>query len=349
MGNSRAKRFVLTTIYPLIELFPKKWSCKFKMIGNILLHDWSMDGFSFFNANERMNHATARQFFAELDEESLAAIDWLYRVSALYVPKELLSFYFYNRSWMPAITRAKLRAARKCQRLFHRRYGLRNVGWESCYYHHGLKELRKSIIESIRGKDFLDIGACHGESSLAFMTYAPRKVIAFEPSAKNRAIYTRNLTRSASHGYHYCLDPIALGDTCGIARFHDCGNGAAALTDPGEDSCDVLPLDSYTAGKGLQIGFFKGDVEGMGLALIKGALQTLRRDRPVISLAVYHCASEVFDVFSLLKQELPGYTFQFRLLNDEVPMRELTLIAFPNEFVNKDANANPPLNNKQEI
>jgi FkbM family methyltransferase len=287
-----------------------------------------------------MSHAAAREYFAELDDESLAALDWIYLASSLYIPPERQGYYFFDHSQLTKTTREKRKAMRECQRQFQRRYGISNAEFEVCYYQHGLKMLPNAVVDYIRGKDFLDIGAYAGESSLVFMDYSPRRVIAFEPSAKSRRAYARNLAAAKVTPERYRLEPFALGESAGKMNFNDSGAVNTSPCVPGNDCCEVLTLDSYTTGKSLRIGFIKADVEGMGLAVVKGALQTLQRDRPVLSLAVYHNASELFDAYALLKQQLSGYVFHLRLLNDVVLLRELALIAYPKELV-ADDNSSP--------
>jgi len=51
---------------------------------------------------------------------------------------------------------------------------------ESFYFHHGLKFLSKSVYDYIKDKDFLDLGAYEGDSSVVFNEYSPSKVYAFE-------------------------------------------------------------------------------------------------------------------------------------------------------------------------
>lgn len=327
------KQLVYNILYPLLELLPQSWCNKLKMLGNILVSDWRMDGFPLVALTERMSHTAAKEYFAELDDESLAALDWIYLASSLYIPPERQGYYFFNHSRLTKTTRKKLKAMRECQRQFQRRYGISNVAFEVCYYQHGLKMLPSAVVDYTRDKDFLDIGAYAGESSLVFMDYSPRQVIAFEPSAKNRLAYVRNLAAAKVTPECYRLEPFALGEGSGKMNFNDNGVAGTSLYVPGDDCCEVLTLDSYTTGKSLRIGFIKADVEGMGLAVVTGALQTLQRDRPVLSLAVYHNATELFDIYAFLKQQVSGYVFHLRLLNDEVPLRELTLIAYPRELV----------------
>jgi hypothetical protein len=81
------------------------------------------------------------------------------------------------------------------------------------------------------------------------------------------------------------------------------------------------------------VGFIKMDVEGYGLPIIKGAIETIKSHRPVMSLAVYHNNDELFKIKPLLEQLLDNYVYEFHLHqfvdND---FAELVLFCYPKEL-----------------
>ena len=50
----------------------------------------------------------------------------------------------------------------------------------SIYYHHGMRFLPDTVKDYVKGKIFIDGGAWIGDSSLVFMNYTPKKVLAFD-------------------------------------------------------------------------------------------------------------------------------------------------------------------------
>ncbi len=63
-------------------------------------------------------------------------------------------------------------------------------------------------------------------------------------------------------------------------------------------------------------------------------LATIKKDRPVISIGIYHSVDEFFCVKALLDQSIDNYTYRIALFN-HIPTKEYTLIGWPNEI-------NPP-------
>ncbi len=75
-------------------------------------------------------------------------------------------------------------------------------------------------------------------------------------------------------------------------------------------SVEVVSLDRYL--NGAPISFLKADVEGMEMALLKGAQATIRRHRPKISICVYHYPTDIPDVANYLSELVPDYKFALR-------------------------------------
>ena len=71
----------------------------------------------------------------------------------------------------------------------------------------------------------------------------------------------------------------------------------------------------------------------MGLKMIRGAEQTICRDQPILTIAVYHCPDELFGIPEILKSWGLKYTFRYEFLEPEMT-RELTLIAYPEKLEN---------------
>ena len=134
----------------------------------------------------------------------------------------------------------------------------------------------------------LDIGASIGEFTIA-MLGSSRSVIAFEP----RPAQARDLTSMfGAVGAAVRVEAVALSDTPGVTamrvvesdpgrstiddsnQLSDADGGAVRAIDVPVKRLDDLQLDD--------IGLVKIDVEGHELAVLRGAVDTLRRNRPAV-------------------------------------------------------------------
>ena len=107
-------------------------------------------------------------------------------------------------------------------------------------------------------------------------------------------------------------------------------SGGTSLNLAGDCEAETVTLDSCKEVDG-PVGWIKIDLEGYGLPAVKGMVETIKRDRPVLTLAVYHCADELFGIKKLLESLDLNYKIMFRSCRfDEY--HELTLIAYPAEL-----------------
>ena len=80
----------------------------------------------------------------------------------------------------------------------------------------------------------------------------------------------------------------------------------------------------------------KADIEGMGLAMVRGAEEVIRKNRPVLSLSIYHNREELFGIYQTLREWKLDYHCMVRMLAWPLPgFAELSLLAWPAELDRK--------------
>jgi FkbM family methyltransferase len=151
-------------------------------------------------------------------------------------------------------------------------------------FHHGLKLLDSRIATGLKQKDILDIGAYNGDSALIFSQYA-RRVHSVEISETNIAAMRKVLAANPEISTNVQVYHMGIGDKPGHMGVRGSGNGASL--GPGQQ-VEVIPVDDFVQRYNLTVGFMKADVEGYAFQMAFGARQTLLRDRPIFSFAVYH-------------------------------------------------------------
>ena len=105
-------------------------------------------------------------------------------------------------------------------------------------------------------------------------------------------------------------------------------NSVLRETGTGE-AVTVKKLDSTLSEEDAgNVRLIKADIEGMGLEMLMGAENIIRKNRPVLSLCIYHNQDEFFGIYETLKKWDLGYKFIIRHVNPTTA-NELTLIAWP--------------------
>ena len=128
----------------------------------------------------------------------------------------------------------------------------------------------------------IDVGANIGNHTIFLATQTEMPVIALEPAAGSFSVLTRNI---ALNGLEDKVTAIRKGAGAHDARAqlqirdaNNWGMNRLNLDDAGDIS--VIPLDTLSEGHVVRL--IKIDVEGMELDVLRGATQTLTRDRPLL-------------------------------------------------------------------
>lgn len=199
-------------------------------------------------------------------------------------------------------------------------------------YHHGLSFASNKILNYMKGKAVIDAGAYIGDSVLVMRRYGFSKFFSFDASKYNEKIYRHVMKMNSIPENAYEFIPCGVGAGSAALNYDDTGRSNTNFFLEGNDKCRIISVDAFCAARpDEKIGFIKADVEGFGLQMTHGMLETVRRDRPVMSLATYHSPDEFFGIKLLLEKS--GIDYKYRMLhlhhNED---SEMALFAWPAEL-----------------
>lgn len=211
------------------------------------------------------------------------------------------------------------------------------------YFHHGLRFLPPSVSAYVQDEDFLDCGAYIGDSAIALSGYGYKKIYSIEISNKSIARYKQNLKQNgiAESKYEIIQLGIASRDDLESVALPDTGSAGFSLfrTNSQYDHIKVnrRSLDYITSKYNIRPKYIKADIEGAALDLVQGGVNTLRNNRPVVSIAIYHNPMEFFEVKPFLEHILEDYTFSITKMESKVHKNhchsEIVLLGYPNEIL----------------
>ena len=94
----------------------------------------------------------------------------------------------------------------------------------------------------------------------------------------------------------------------------------------------MVPLDFFEEKKEVKgrVAWIQADVGGMSMPVVRGAEKMIKRDKPLITVAIYHNPEEFFGIVPLLHEWVPEYKFMVRRCqcNPRITYSEITLIAY---------------------
>ena len=316
------------------------YSDKIKIIANVLVHDWRMlppmlylSDFYFLKITEQ----EIRNNLAGLDEQSLECVlKYIRWHQTLVVSRENIGNFFYNHDKYFSLQDKKLRTGmQKILSKLGKKYVFPCIGPESLLFHHGLPFFPEAVIHYLQGGSFVDAGACYGDSTLIFSRfYNPGKIYAFEPSEKNREIMKEIMAGCNVPNECYEIIPFGVGEKQEQLLFCEQESPSFGIQKNGGGvSVEILSLDQYVKEHSVKkIRLIKADLEGMGLAMLKGAQQTIRENRPILTLSIYHNREELFEIYRTLRSWNLDYEFTIRSTAHPLVFEEIALLGYPAEL-----------------
>lgn len=178
----------------------------------------------------------------------------------------------------------------------------------------------------------IDAGFCIADSALIMRNFTKNKIIGFEPSTEN--IQFAKITIELNNLQDIIIEQYALGDEHGWAFISsqpsETNNvGDIRMLDKGEEKnkCEIIKLDEYVEKHNLKVGLIKSDVEGFELNLLKGAINTIKTQKPRLLISIYHNYNDFYKIKPWIEELDLGYEFDFYHGLYAEPFIETLLIA----------------------
>ncbi|NTE37363.1 FkbM family methyltransferase [Agrobacterium tumefaciens] len=281
---------------------------------------------------------------AGLDTESVAVLRWLWETAVFKIPFARTSAdagALLRRDYV--YSPADLVEQKKILRHFADNTsdfampGGQTMEIPVFYYHHGLRTLERKYLDYMAGYDALDCGAFIGDTAVVLARkYAFRKILSIDPNPDN----IRNMMNILSLNGVTNVTPILAGvDECeGELIFR----GKSAVTTavefdpqtfstmpPDQNTVRVRSIDDIVESEQVSPRFIKFDIEGFEQRAIRGAMRTIEKHRPILSISVYHRPEDMFEIKPFLEERDLGYRFIAQHQNPFDPIYETVLLALP--------------------
>ena len=172
-----------------------------------------------------------------------------------------------------------------------------------------------TTLDSVRNKHIIDAGGYVGDTALLFSSYTDKSIHVFEASPSNMDIIRETIRLNQLEN----IVPVskALGEKSGTATF-SLGerNSCNSLVErpgynyPNHIEVPVITLDDYVRENNLEVGLIKVDIEGCEQLLLKGAVETIRTQHPILLISIYHSANDFFEIKPMIEKMCDKYTFR---------------------------------------
>lgn len=178
-----------------------------------------------------------------------------------------------------------------------------------------MNDFSQKDLEYMGDKDIIDAGAYIGDSSLAFTKLTSANVHAFEPFEGSFNKMLDNIELNNIHN----IVPIkaSLSDINGEEKIYLSGDNIQGITSDEKYrrydksfTIKTMTIDKYVEVNDLNVGFIKVDVEGAEQRLLNGAIETIKSQKPILILSIYHKPEDFFEIKPWIEQLGLGYNFK---------------------------------------
>jgi FkbM family methyltransferase len=189
----------------------------------------------------------------------------------------------------------------------------------------------ETVYRRLPDERFLDCGAFDGDTLTGFYLHYcdvyKTEAMAVEASPQNysklltwlgQPIFTPNL-----------INAVLVGDPA-IETVQFSGHGVSACIGDGVEVC-ATTIDKLCERYNFRPSLVKLDIEGAELDALHGAEETIKRDRPVLSVCLYHHPRDLWEIPAFLASVCEDYCFYAACYDLGQPGFEVIMYAVPTE------------------
>ena len=150
----------------------------------------------------------------------------------------------------------------------------------------------------------------------------------FETDTENYEKLLKNAKKMGLSEVQQCIKK-GLWDKESVLYFDgDKDTASRVVSYPTDRKIETISLDIYFKDKNCN--FIKMDIEGAEYPALCGGIETIKRDRPILAISIYHSLKDYYRIPKYLRSELQGYTYYIR--HHSLILCETVLYAIPNEL-----------------
>ena len=173
-------------------------------------------------------------------------------------------------------------------------------------------------ISQVKNKNIIDAGGYIGDSAILFSDYTDKNVYSFEPFLHHYNMMLKTIELNKKNN----IIPVnmALSDSDKELSLYSNGNLNMGLSiernseksdiNQIEDKVKMATLDSYVKENNIEVGLIKTDLEGFEQPFLKGAINTIKEQKPVLIISIYHNYSDFFEIKPMIENLNLGYKFK---------------------------------------
>lgn len=173
----------------------------------------------------------------------------------------------------------------------------------------------------------VDAGAYEGELIRAILEnhLNVKEWYCFETNTENYQILKKNAYENNFIGKQVCVNKGLWNEHIWMNVKGDGTSSKVVEGDRGEDQVEMVTIDEFF--QDIHIDLIKMDIEGAEMNALKGGMEVIKRDRPILAISIYHSIEDYYDIMKLMIRELKDYRYYVR--HHSMVFCETVLYAIP--------------------
>lgn len=274
------------------------------------------------------------KFLENLDENSKTTIKTIIsRYHAYFEEGRITNYDLFTKEEIEQLMDLQINFHNKTEKLSDTIYRykeyvfpVRNFEASVLYYKHGISEIEQEHLNTLHEKSIIDVGGFIGDSILVLNELEPKNIYSFEAISHHYELLKKTLTINKIEN----VIPVnhALGSHTGTTTM-SVAESISSIVDMGDiDSVlvDMITLDNYVEKHKIEVGLIKVDIEGAETGFIRGSIETIKSQKPVILLSIYHNTHDFLELKTIIEELDLGYKFKIYKPVDGAIMLETLLI-----------------------
>lgn len=185
--------------------------------------------------------------------------------------------------------------------------------FEPCvfYYRHGMDFVINK--QKIKNTNIIDAGGFIGDSAVVLSEYTEKIIYSFEAIPANCELFEKTI--ALNNITNVKLIQKALFNVNTLLRINNRGSCSSlyanqAVLEKERIAVSAIRLDDFVFERNIEVGLIKVDLEGAERAFLKGAVETIKKYKPVLLVSIYHNPQDFFEIKPWLESLNLGYSFR---------------------------------------
>ena len=173
----------------------------------------------------------------------------------------------------------------------------------------GIQDFDRIVMSKLDSEyDFFDVGGFDGESTIEYISHSKgeyHQIYFFEPDKRIIADARKRLKNYRD----IIFVQAGVGEKRELKNYDARVNGSGTFLEDGGEKIELVTLDDYVDS---HKSYIKMDIEGYELSALKGAEQSIRVYKPMLSVSVYHLPGDIHQIIQLVLSWNPKYKVYMR-------------------------------------